>query len=454
MNATYITRVESVVSLQQLDEDIKQSSAAMSQETAMTPVSKVEGLKLPLYAYTTKFSGGGNNFKRVPSVASISCVPDVDNGNGSESSIGVVDCYNSEEDVNSLHSSPSEQQLVPEVGPLPQDSVMDTVLMALWEDCAEQGLFRYDVTSTSTKVLPGNFGFVAQLNEGRATQKRPTEFRVDQVVQPFDNSKFNFSKAYMREVLFMFESTSTDSKLIESSSAHDSPSVVLINVSPIEFGHVLLVPRVNDCIQQLVDPDTAHMALRFAMEAANPFFRVGYNSLGAYATINHLHFQAYYLAAPFPCERATTRPLDGSMKRKRGGVRISRTVNYPVNGFVLEVKDSMLEMAQVLGQACLNMQAANIPHNILICDSGSRVFLWPQCYAERQAAGTVPEDVLETGVNPACFEIAGHMVLKRKEDYETMTQEHAWKMLEQVSLPEDRFLQVAQLCFGKKMVDC
>ena len=33
------------------------------------------------------------------------------------------------------------------------------------------------------------------------------------------------------------------------------------------------------------------MALHFALEANNPYFRVGYNSLGAYATINHLHFQ-------------------------------------------------------------------------------------------------------------------------------------------------------------------
>jgi hypothetical protein len=28
-----------------------------------------------------------------------------------------------------------------------------------------------------------------------------------------------------------------------------------------------------------------------AAEAENPYFRLGYNSLGAFATINHLHFQ-------------------------------------------------------------------------------------------------------------------------------------------------------------------
>jgi len=41
-----------------------------------------------------------------------------------------------------------------------------------------------------------------------------------------------------------------------------------------------------------------------------------------------------------------------------------------------------------------------------------------QRYAEAQARGQVPAALLETGVNPAVFEIAGHMVLKRAQDYE------------------------------------
>jgi hypothetical protein len=32
--------------------------------------------------------------------------------------------------------------------------------------------------------------------------------------------------------------------------------------------------------------------------------------------------------------------------------------------------------------------------------------------------GQVPAAQLDTGVNPAVFEIAGHMVLKRAQDYE------------------------------------
>lgn len=60
-------------------------------------------------------------------------------------------------------------------------SLLDTVLLAEWEDRADQGLFRYDVTACPTKMVPGAYGFVAQFNEGRGSKKRPTEFRVDRV---------------------------------------------------------------------------------------------------------------------------------------------------------------------------------------------------------------------------------------------------------------------------------
>ncbi len=81
----------------------------------------------------------------------------------------------------------------------------------------------------------------------------PPPFRPSlQVVQPFDPSKFNFTKAFMREVLLQFEpAAGSASALKESSPSGANPSLVVINVSPIEYGHVLLVPRVNDCLPQV-----------------------------------------------------------------------------------------------------------------------------------------------------------------------------------------------------------
>ena len=67
--------------------------------------------------------------------------------------------------------------------------------------------------------------------------------------------------------------------------------LIHLQVSPIEYGHVLLVPKLLDCKPQQIDEASFRLALNFAVEAQNLSFRVGYNSLGAFATINHLHFQ-------------------------------------------------------------------------------------------------------------------------------------------------------------------
>lgn len=69
-------------------------------------------------------------------------------------------------------------------GPVQSSSLLDSVLLAEWEDRYERGLFRYDVTACPTKAVPGAYGFIAQLNEGRGSKKRPTEFSADQV-NPF-----------------------------------------------------------------------------------------------------------------------------------------------------------------------------------------------------------------------------------------------------------------------------
>lgn len=82
-------------------------------------------------------------------------------------------------------------------------------------------------------MIPGEYGFIAQLNEGRHLKKRPTEFRVDKVLQPFDGNKFNFTKVGQEEVLFQFEASEDGEVQFFPNApidAEHSPSVVAINV--------------------------------------------------------------------------------------------------------------------------------------------------------------------------------------------------------------------------------
>lgn len=59
-----------------------------------------------------------------------------------------------------------------------------------------------------------------------------------------------------------------------------------------------------------------------------------------------------------------------------------------------------------------------------------------------------PADILESQVDPAGWEIAGHIVLKRQEDYECVTQDSAWRLLSYASCCESRFAQVARIALG------
>lgn len=55
-------------------------------------------------------------------------------------------------------------------------------------------------------------------------------------------------------------------------------------------------------------------------------------------------------------------------------------------------------------------------------------------------------------MNPAVWEISGHMVLKRKKDYEEASEANAWRLLAEVSLSEERFQEVKALIF--EVISC
>ncbi|CAA7396704.1 unnamed protein product [Spirodela intermedia] len=333
----------------------------------------------------------------------------------------------------------------------PTIDFLNTLVLGQWEDRLSRGLFRYDVTACESKVIEGEHGFIAQLNEGRHLKKRPTEFRVDQVLQPFDPRKFNFTKVGQEEVLFRFEE-SADEKAHYFDKAPvgttSPPNVVAINVSPIEYGHVLLIPRVLECLPQKIDSESFFLAVKMAAEAGSPYFRLGYNSLGAFATINHLHFQAYYLSVPFPVEKAPTKKIARTKGGPtKGGVQVSSLMSYPVRGLVFEGGSDLQALSDLVSNVCVFLQENNTPFNVLISDSGKRIFVFPQCYAEKQALGEVSQELLETQVNPAAWEISGHMVLKRRKDYDDASEDYAWRLLAEVSLSEERFKEVQEYIF-------
>ena len=73
--------------------------------------------------------------------------------------------------------------------------------------------------------------------------------------------------------------------------------------------------------------------------------------------------------------------------------------------------------------------------------------MYVQCFAEKQALGEVSQEILDTQVNPAVWEISGHIVLKRRKDFDDASQAYAWRLLAEVSLSEVRFQEVKDYVF-------
>uniref|UniRef100_A0A6N2MW79 GDPGP1-like N-terminal domain-containing protein n=1 Tax=Salix viminalis TaxID=40686 RepID=A0A6N2MW79_SALVM len=71
----------------------------------------------------------------------------------------------------------------------------------------------------------------------------------------FDENEFNFTEVGQEEVLFRFEKSNDHKRHFPPPVTADSnsSSVVAMNVSPIEYGHVLLIPQVLNCLPQKID---------------------------------------------------------------------------------------------------------------------------------------------------------------------------------------------------------
>ncbi|KAE8776496.1 GDP-L-galactose phosphorylase 1-like [Hordeum vulgare] len=178
-------------------------------------------------------------------------------------------------------------------------------------------------------------------------------------------------------------------------------------VSPIGYCHVLLIPQVQECLPQRVDQESFLLAMYVAKEARNPFFRVGYNSLGAFATINHLHFQAYYLKVQYPVKKAPTEELTVV----GNGVSISQLVQYP---------------NWTIGLIFLSPSKCSID----------------QCYAEKQTFGKASHEFLNMTINPAVWELSGHLVLKRRKDYDEASEATLCRLLVEASLSGAEFQEL------------
>ncbi|XP_068680834.1 GDP-D-glucose phosphorylase 1-like isoform X2 [Montipora foliosa] len=278
-------------------------------------------------------------------------------------------------------------------------SKFDDELQERWNAAVVAGCFAYKLDNTEGRIVPGKYKVFVQLNEMRFSKRRQPQ-RMSSVCQPFDPEKFNFNKVQTKEVL-------TEESIL--------------------------------------------LALEISLLSNHRGFHVGFNSLCAQASVNHLHFHTWYSEYSSYLETAEVIPICEDL---------FEVIDYPTTAFVFELapESNLFSLTKKIHLASSYLIKNEVAHNLHImrgarCQpirpmngyanhddeySVLRVFLWPR----NSVPGTKDLNSYESEKRPiALYEFAGSLAIGTRPTYETFTEEHFCMYLKRATLPQEEFTQ-------------
>lgn len=308
-------------------------------------------------------------------------------------------------------------------------SRFDRCLCEEWDKAVEAGHFRYKLDIEETRII-GSKNYVAQLNIKRAQERRKPD-SINTVNQPYNPATFNFTKIKPEEILFELVKEENgpqqlcNGKPVGSRSlddTHKERHLVIINVSPLEYGHVLLVPDVDACLPQILTEHSIKLSLEMMLLSKHRGFRVGFNSLCAFASVNHQHLHAFYLDTELFIESAPVDHLCGPLYE---------LTCMTAPGFAFQLHDTGVDkLSKILFQIADYFQKNEIAHNLYMTrgpvfnkerqndERTIRVFLWPR----KKFIGSMWLKA-EEAFNVALVELAGHLPVKVKDLFYELDEE-------------------------------
>lgn len=221
-----------------------------------------------------------------------------------------------------------------------------------------------------------------QFNPLRALRPaRNAAASVDLIRRPFDDAGFHFNKPFLQQ------------ELIWRGHAFDHGLDIYYNKFPFADLHALLVPDRERCLPQYLDAARHRLAWRF-VEAAGvrmPSVRLGYNSLGAFASVNHLHFQM--------CARGEPLPVEAPRWTHNGG-----TESYPLDCVRFTESGAAWRAVEALHRE-------NVAYNLVYAPGV--LYCLP-----RKKQGDVGHPVWTSGFS--WYEAAGAFITSRRDDFERL----------------------------------
>ena len=280
--------------------------------------------------------------------------------------------------------------------------------------------FRYSFYQQPNRRLhKGSFSL--QLNPDRKG-KRPSQYSGNGIKQEFDANKFNYNKIPSEEV-------------ISEDQINGMNVTTVVNVSPFAEGHFLLVPeRAAGHPQYLDKSDYLLMALERMAASSKSNLKITYNSLGAFASINHLHFQGFYYGGDLREQEPWN---DGQLPVERmerqeiatvDGVKISQVQDYPAHALAFASNDNV-KLAQTVFKYVNILNERSIAYNILI--TKKEVIVLPRKF----------EFANSLGAGTAVLEMAGEFIAFDQETVEQVTEESIKRELKDTAIEQDLFDQ-------------
>ena len=160
---------------------------------------------------------------------------------------------------------------------------------------------------------------------------RASQELVEHIQQPFDINKFNFNKPFLKpEILWEGEFLGSNGRLKNIR--------VLYNKFPFAPWHLLIVPEPEKEQSQYITQEAHHDIFSLSANSSHlEGFGVGYNSLGANASINQLHFQGFI--------RQQALPIEASVWKHNGGDQ-----DYPIKCLRYQHADQAWQSIEALHQ--------------------------------------------------------------------------------------------------------
>eukprot|EP00039_Didymoeca_costata_P027570 m.18675 g.18675 ORF g.18675 m.18675 type:complete len:340 (-) comp6380_c0_seq1:85-1104(-) len=322
-------------------------------------------------------------------------------------------------------------------------------LLFSWDKLAndDHGPFRTKFADFQVKPLQGSMGMVVEYNPLHWQKKRKDHNPLDinpnlpdvPVDKPFNPDKFNFNKINNAECLFSLQLDESEVTLHRPTDTDTSLDKIIINVSPLFSFHALLVPHPSACTRQVLTLRAVCGVFRLmaSFSSSKDSYRVLFNSLGAFSSVNHQHFHLVSLAgskcSKFPIEE---RPVKEVHKFKSGTIYSVEEYACRMWKLVTEKddKNAINHMTELIVKMADYLREEKIAFNMLVT-STYETFLIPR---QNQAVQERTE-----GYRMAVVELAGIAICSSDEEWDTI-EETAYleRMRETTSIPHEQFAKL------------